>query len=110
MAVTLVLAGSAAMLLGRSWNACDVGVNNAANSSFLLWLFIPIVWMVLLLVWVVVGALLGNRPLLYAVALGVTLLGVFWCVTSVFWEGASTPPCPSGVPQWWPHFVPAPGF
>lgn len=108
--VALVLAVSAGMLLGRSWNACDVGVNNAVNSGFLLWLFIPGLWTVLLLVWVAVGALLGDRPLLHAVALAVTLLGFFWCATSIFWEGASTPLCPSGVPQWWPSFVPAPGF
>lgn len=98
------------MLLGRSWTACDVGVNNAANSGFLLWLFIPGLWTVLLLVWVAVGALLGNRPLLRAVALAVTLLGADWCVISIFWEGAATPPCPSGVPPWWPSLIPVPGF
>nr|WSW70756.1 hypothetical protein OG461_33730 [Streptomyces sp. NBC_00995] len=109
-AVGLALTVPTAMLLGRSWNACDVGVNNAANSGFLLWLFIPGLWTVLLLVWVVVGALVGNRPLLHAVALAVALLGVVWCVVSLFWDGAATPPCPNGVPQWWPSFIPAPGF
>ncbi|MGZ2359652.1 hypothetical protein LRE75_23575 [Streptomyces sp. 372A] len=74
--MALLLAVSAAMLLGRSWAACDVGVNNAANGGFLLWLFIPGIWTVLLLVWVAVGALLGNRPLPHAFALAVTLLGV----------------------------------
>ncbi len=108
--VALLLAVSAAVLLGRSWTACDVGVNNAANSGFLFWLFIPGLWTVLLLVWVGVGALLGNRPLLRAFALGVALLGVVWCVISIFWEGAATPPCPGGVPPWWPGFIPVPGF
>ncbi|MEU1488529.1 hypothetical protein [Streptomyces sp. NPDC005752] len=108
--MALLLAISAAMLLGRSWTACDVGVNNAANSGFLLWLFIPGLWTVLLLAWVAVGALLGNRPLLHALALAVTLLGVAWFVISIFWEGTGTPPCPSGVPPWWPSLLPAPGF
>ncbi|MGW3912420.1 hypothetical protein ACWEBX_12995 [Streptomyces sp. NPDC005070] len=110
MVVGLALAVLTAVLLGRSWNACDVGVNNAANSLFLLWLFIPALWTVLLLVWVAVGAVLGNRPLLHAFVLAVTLLGVAWCVISIFWEGSSTPSCPSGVPRWWPSFIPAPGF
>ncbi|WP_426368000.1 hypothetical protein [Streptomyces sp. E-08] len=108
--MALLLAISAATLLGRSWTACDVGVNNAANSGFLLWLFIPGLWTVLLLAWVAVGALLGSRPLLHAFVLAVTLLGVAWCVISLFWEGAASPPCPNGVPPWWPSFIPAPGF
>ncbi|MCX5414656.1 hypothetical protein [Streptomyces sp. NBC_00059] len=108
--MALLLAISAAMLLGRSWTACGMGVNNAANSVFLLWLFIPGLWTALLLAWVVVGALLGNRPPFHAFALAVMLLGVVWCAISIFWEGAATPPCPSGVPPWWPSFLPAPGF
>ncbi len=67
-------------------------------------------WTFLLLVWGAVGALLGNRPLLHAFVLAVTLLGVVWYVLSIFWEGAATPPCPGGVPSWWPSFIPAPGF
>ncbi|KQX54737.1 hypothetical protein ASE09_32150 [Streptomyces sp. Root66D1] len=109
-AVGLALALPAAMLLGRAWNACDVGVNNAANSGFLLWLFVPGLWTILLLVWVVVGALLRGRPVLHAVALAVTLIGVVWCAISLFWEGAATPPCPGGVPPWWPSLIPAPGL
>ncbi|KUH36400.1 MULTISPECIES: hypothetical protein [Streptomyces] len=108
--MALVLVVPIAMLLGRSWNACDAGVNNAANSGFLLWLFIPGLWTVLLLAWVAVGALVGNRPLLHALTLVVTLLGVAWCGISIFWEGAATPLCPHGVPPWWPSFIPAPGF
>ncbi|MEU4262774.1 hypothetical protein [Streptomyces sp. NPDC025273] len=106
----LALAVLTAMLLGRSWSACDVGVNNAANSGFLLWIFIPGLWTVLLLVWVAVSALLGTRPLVHAFALAVALLGCVWCVISFFWEGSSAPSCPSGVPPWWPSFIPAPGF
>ncbi|MYW10899.1 hypothetical protein GT034_21505 [Streptomyces sp. SID2563] len=108
--MTLLVVAAAVTLLGRSWAACDVGVNNAANSDFLLWVFIPGLWTVLLLAWVSVGVLLGNRPGLHALALVVTLLGVAWCAVSIFWEGAATPPCPGGVPPWWPDFVPAPGF
>ncbi|TKS98797.1 hypothetical protein [Streptomyces lasalocidi] len=108
--MALLLAVSAATLLGRSWSACDVGVNNAANSGFLLWLFIPGLWTVLLLLWAAVGALLENRPPLRTLALAVTLLGAVWCVISIFWEFSVTPACPSGVPPWWPSFIPTPGF
>ncbi|NEC26626.1 hypothetical protein G3I20_08650 [Streptomyces sp. SID8111] len=107
--VGLALAVLAAMLLGRAWNACDAGVNNAANSSFLLVLFIPGLWTVLLLGWVAVGALLGNRPLLHAFSLAVTLIAVSWCALSLFWSG-TTYDCPNGVPAWWPSFLPTPGF
>ncbi|MER7175475.1 hypothetical protein [Streptomyces mesophilus] len=109
MAVGLILAVATAMLLGRAWSACGVGVNNAANSGFLLWIFIPGLWSVLLPAWLAVGALLGNRPRLHAIALAVTLLGLVWCAISIFWESA-TPACPAGVPTWWPNFLPTPGF
>ncbi|MGW4271110.1 hypothetical protein ACWEGQ_01790 [Streptomyces seoulensis] len=109
-AVALVLAVSAAVLLGRSWDACDGGVNNAANSGFLLWLFIPGLWTILLTVWVAVDTLLRDHPLFHALALTVTLLGVAWCAVSIFWEGTAVPPCSDGVPPWWPSRIPAPGF
>ncbi|SCF72717.1 hypothetical protein GA0115259_101646 [Streptomyces sp. MnatMP-M17] len=107
--VGLALAVLTAMLLGRALSACDAGVNNAANSTFLLFLFIPCLWAVLLLGWVAVGALLGNRPFLHALALVVVLLGLSWCAISLFWSDI-TYDCPSGVPPWWPGFLPAPGF
>jgi len=52
----------------------------------------------------------GADPGLHALALALTLSAVVRCVVSVLWEGAATPPFPGGVPQWWPGFVPAPGF
>lgn len=110
MVVGPALAVLTAMLLGRSWNACAIGVNNAANGGFLLVLFIPGLSALLLLVWVVLGALVGTRPLLHALALAVALLAVAWCVVSVFWDSTPTPYCPNGVPPWWPSFIPAPGF
>jgi hypothetical protein len=98
-----------AVLLGRALNACDAGVNNSANSTFLLFLFIPCLWTVLLLSWVAVGVLLGNRLLPHALVLAVALLALCWCAFSLFWSGA-TYACPSGVPPWWPGFLPTPGF
>lgn len=111
-AVGLALAVLTATLLGRSWNACDVGVNNAANGGFLLFLFVPGLWALLTLAWAAVGLVLGNRPpLVRALTLAVTLCALVWCVVSVFWDGsAATAACPDGVPLWWPGFVPAPGF
>ncbi|MFV5997741.1 hypothetical protein ACNPQM_36485 [Streptomyces sp. NPDC056231] len=96
------------MVLGRALSACDAGVNNATNSTFLLFLFIPCLWVVLTLGWVAVGVLLGNRPLLHTLALVVVLLALCWCAVSLFWS--DTYDCPSGVPSWWPGFLPAPGF
>lgn len=110
LVVGLALTMLTAMLLGRSWNACDIGVNNAANSGFLTFLFIPGFFVLLLLVWVAVGVLAGHRPLLHAFVLAVALLAVVWCVVSVFWDNTPTPWCPRGVPPWWPGFIPAPGF
>ncbi|MFD5650093.1 hypothetical protein [Streptomyces sp. NPDC127039] len=107
--VGLALALLAAMLLGRVWNACDTGVNSAANSSFLLVLFIPGLWAVLLLGWLAAGAVLGRRPAVHALALVVVLVVVVWCALSLFW-GGTTHDCPSGVPRWWPDVLPAPGF
>lgn len=109
-AVAAVLAPATAALLSRAWDTCDVGVNNAANSGFLLWLFIPAMGTVLLLTWVAVGTLLGRHPVPHAIALAVALLAVAWCALSLFWEGPATPACPGGVPGWWPGFVPVPGF
>ncbi|MFC8362852.1 hypothetical protein ACFUIY_23640 [Streptomyces griseorubiginosus] len=106
----LALAVATAMLLGRAWNACDVGVNDTANSTFLTWLFIPGLWAVLVLAWVAVGALLGNHPRVHALALAATLLGLAWCAVSILWQGDASPACPDGLPAWWPRLVPAPGF
>ncbi|MEU3982684.1 hypothetical protein AB0F77_21745 [Streptomyces sp. NPDC026672] len=97
------------MLLGRALSACDAGVNNAANSTFLLILFIPSLWGLLVLGWVAVGVLLGKQPLLHALTLMAVLLALCWCAVSLFWNGP-TYDCPSGVPSWWPGPLPAPGF
>ncbi|WP_326736824.1 hypothetical protein OG912_19985 [Streptomyces sp. NBC_00464] len=98
-----------AALLGRAWSACDVGVNNSANGGFLLWVFIPVLTIVLLLTWLGTLAVLHTRPLPCAVVGGALVLAVSWCALSLFWEG-TTYHCPSGVPPWWPDFVPHPGF
>lgn len=105
----LALAVLTAMLLGRALSACDAGVNGAANGTFLIILFIPSLWGLLTLSWVMVGALLGRLALLHALALMVVLPALCWCAVSFFWSGA-TYECPSGVPPWWPGFLPAPGF
>ncbi|MFD4573506.1 hypothetical protein ACFWNK_13625 [Streptomyces sp. NPDC058417] len=110
MVVALALAVSTAALLGRSWNTCDIGVNNAANGTFLVLLFVPGLWALLLLAWGAVSALAGHRPAVHACALGVTLLAVAWCAVSVFWGATPSPMCPDGTPPWWPEPVPAPGF
>ncbi len=105
----LALAVLTAMLLGRALSACDSGVNGAANGSFLVVLFVPSLWGLLTLSWVMVGVVVGRQALLHALALTVVLPVVCWCAVSFFWSGA-THACPSGAPPWWPGLVPAPGF
>jgi dipeptide/tripeptide permease len=107
--VVLAVALLTALLLGRAWNACDAGVNSSANAGFLLVIFIPVLWLILMAIWLGMGALLRQRPVLRAFAVGILILAVSWCAISLFWEG-DTYHCPSGVPPWWPSFVPAPGF
>lgn len=107
--VLLAVALLTAMLLGRAWSACEAGVNNAANGGFLLVIFIPALWLLLMTVWLGVGAFLGRRPAVHAFVAGALILTVSWCAISLFWE-ADPYHCPSGVPPWWPGFVPAPGF
>ncbi|MFR9787512.1 hypothetical protein ACL07V_02350 [Streptomyces sp. MB22_4] len=107
--VGLASAVLAAMVLGRAWDACDAGVNNAADGGFLLYLFIPGLWVVLLLCWAAVGAFPGNRSLPRSLARAVAFVAVLWCALSLFWAGG-TYDCPGGVPPWWPGFLPAPGF
>ncbi|MFE7277794.1 hypothetical protein [Streptomyces sp. NPDC057623] len=107
--VVLALALLTAMLLGRAWSACDAGVNSSANGIFLLVVFIPLLWLVLMAIWLGVGALLGRHPVVRAFAVGVLILTASWCAVSLFWEGDAYH-CPSGVPPWWPGFVPVPGF
>ncbi|KMS72561.1 hypothetical protein ACM01_22490 [Streptomyces viridochromogenes] len=107
--VVLAVALLTALLLGRSWSACDAGVNSSANGGFLLVIFIPVLWFVLMAVWLGAGALLGRHPVVRAFVIVALILIVSWCALSIFWEGESYY-CPSGVPPWWPDFVPAPGF
>ncbi|MEW2166529.1 hypothetical protein AB0912_26555 [Streptomyces sp. NPDC007084] len=109
LVVAVLLAMLTTMVLGRALNACDAGVNNAANSTFLLYFFIPALSAVLLMAWVLLGALLGGRPFLHAVVLGAALLALCWCALAFFWSGV-TPNCPGGTPGWWPHLLPAPAF
>lgn len=98
-----------AALLARAWNACDIGVNGSANSTFLLVLFIPVLTIVLLTVWLSAVALLGRRPLLTAAVGGALVLTTSWCAVSLF-LGDATAYCPDGVPPWWPGAGPAPGY
>ncbi len=67
-AVSLTLSLLTALLLGRSWTACDVGVNNAANGSFLTLLFIPALWTILLLTWLATAPWSETAPVSYAPA------------------------------------------
>ncbi|MGW1726865.1 hypothetical protein ACWCQK_28565 [Streptomyces sp. NPDC002306] len=107
--VVLAVALLTATVLGRSWNACDAGVSNSVNGSFLLLMFIPVLWFVLMLVWLGAGAFLREHHVVRAVVVGALMLAVCWCAVSLFWEG-DTYHCPGGVPSWWPGFAPTPGF
>jgi hypothetical protein len=62
-----------------------------------------------MIIWLGIGVALRKRLAIRAFAVGMLILIALWCAVSIFW-GGDTYHCPSGVPPWWPHFVPTPGF
>ena len=109
LVVGVALSMLTTLVLGRGVHACDPGAHNRVDETFLLYFFVPALAAVLLMAWVVVGAVLAGHTLTHCVALAVTLLGLCWCALSFFWSGP-TQGCPTGVPGWWPASLPAPGF
>ncbi|MFM9369225.1 hypothetical protein [Streptomyces sp. Da 82-17] len=93
------------LLLGRAWRDCDIGINAAANSFGLAFVFLGLS-LVAGLWWWLVLARLG------AVGTVVALLGSALLVWGVMaWlhapDGYPSPFCgPGNVPAWWPDLLP----
>jgi hypothetical protein len=95
--------------IGRSWAACDVGINAAANSMTLLFLA-PLIWIAGAVPWIVLHRTLGKRH--RGAALTAGLLFTLWFTWFLAtWLGMPNsypaPSCPGNVPPWWPSFIPA---
>jgi hypothetical protein len=96
----------------HAYAACDVGINASANGSTLLFIGLPVMWV---LNAVVFGAVLArvSGPTWRRRALGVpaalaALVFVAWLLFA--WQGTPSdypdPICPSNVPPWWPSWIP----
>jgi hypothetical protein len=99
-----------AMLLGRIWNACDVGVNSSANSMALLFFYIPVVFVVSV---VLTGAVyattqrVSRAPALAGGAAAIAAVAVVWATLSLFHGGDyPSPICDNNIPRWWPDWIP----
>ncbi|MET9293861.1 hypothetical protein [Streptomyces sp. NPDC003077] len=99
-------------LLGRIWQACDIGVNAAANGFGLLLAFVP-AWALATAWWGMSLLVVGRRSKAAALVLAVLgSLAVVWGL--VAWQhepGGSYPVsqascAPDNVPRWWPGWLP----
>lgn len=105
-----LLTGAAGVtLLGRAWQACDIGAGGGANAFGLLLAFVPLV-LVTTAVWGLAFATVGRSSAV--AALGCALLGsalLLWAFMA--WKhappGYPAPICPpDNVPPWWPGWLP----
>jgi hypothetical protein len=95
--------------IGRAWDACEVGVNAAANSMTLLFL-VPLIWIATSVPWVILHSTLGRRYPHTALVTGLvsTLWFAWFLVTWLGMPDSYTGPlCPGNVPPWWPSYLPA---
>lgn len=94
--------------IGRTWGACDIGVNAAADSMTLLFLA-PVIWVAAAVPWAVLYGTLGRRHRAAALTAGLVFT-VWFTWFLVTWLGIMDsypdPLCPGNVPPWWPGFVP----
>lgn len=105
------------ILISRAYDACDVGANNAANATFLLFVAFPLLALVNAAVFGIVFATMSARvagpvwrrraPAVLPALLAVLVLA--WLLFA--WQGTPAdypaPLCDSNVPPWWPSWIPA---
>jgi len=102
-----------ARTVGSVWSACDVGINAAANSWYLLFQM-PVLWVTQ---WVLIGvpapllALVSRNRLVVTAAMGLFAALVVGCVAWVFFVHSGLPIggvalCPGTQPGWWPPWLP----
>ncbi|TLG14927.1 hypothetical protein FEK35_07205 [Nocardia cyriacigeorgica] len=105
-----------AAILGRSWNACDIGTNSA-NTITLLWMYIPALTVVASAWWGTVFVVAARRSGTALVrVLGATFVGLLGALILVWglmgWRhnpGGDYPATvctPDNVPPWWPTWLP----
>ena len=103
------LGAGGALLLGRAWADCEVGLNTAANSFALLFVLGAVavagaVW------WAVLWWLGSATRRWLTFALGVLgSLALLWGVTALWHAPGGYPAAtcgPGGRPTWWPGWLP----
>jgi hypothetical protein len=109
VAVSAITAIASGLLLGRIWSSCDVGINSA-NSIALLFLYIPLTFVVAAvitgLVYTGVQRLSGSAGLASASTV-VVAVAVVWLVLALSHTGDyPSAICPNSLPPWWPSWIP----
>lgn len=114
----MVWAGVAALVeegvVASAWNACDVGINAAANSWFLLLIELPMLFVVQAIPVMLAApltALLSRHRLVVAalmvlVAVVVVVVGAwsYFAYSGLPIQGG--PQCAEAQPGWWPSWLP----
>ena len=98
-----------AMLLGRMWSACDVGIGSSANSMALLF-FIPVVFVVSMVITGAVYAVtqrVSHATALAGMAAAAAAVAVVWTTLWLFHgRDYPSPICDNNIPPWWPGWIP----
>jgi hypothetical protein len=110
VAVSAIAAVATAMLLGRMWSACDVGINAAANSMALAFFYIPVVFAVTAvftgLVYALVQRLSGSTTLAVSSTVVVSIAVVWVALALLHGDDYPSPICTGNLPPWWPNWIP----
>jgi len=114
MALAAVTAFLDARTVGLAWSACDVGINASANGLYLLFVAVPVLWVVqtvLISAPAPLLALLSHRRVVVAAAMGLLAALVVVSVAWAFFAHSGLPLrddtfCPSTQPGWWPTWLP----
>ena len=99
-------------VVGHAYAACDVGINASANGFALLFIGLPVIWVVNAVVFGTVFARVSGptwrRRALGVVAAMAALVFLAWLLFA--WQGTPSgypdPICPSNIPPWWPSWIP----
>jgi hypothetical protein len=110
VAVSAMAAIATALLLGRMWSACDVGINSAANSTALVFFYIPVVFAVTAvftgLAYAVVQRLSSSTTFAVSSAVVVSIAVVWVALALLHGDDYPSPICTDNLPPWWPNWIP----
>lgn len=112
----LGLSGALAViaLLSRMWDACDVGLNSAASSWSLVFVYAPVVALSTLTSVVFIFWLAARytdrltKPGSFIASISVTLV-IVWLALYIGHDPEGdypSPWCVDNVPAWFPHWIP----